>query len=955
VLTFPYCNIFIAMHFVEKGIKKNLENPRANSLKEDILLFDISGVEKVWINELFFIEGDLSIDDVEKLTNEVLVDHAIEEYSINKLLDREGKTTTIVYKPGVFDEEGETLKEVANNLNYKVTKTKTGKRYIFKGEISKDELLKIQDRLLMNDLIQVAVDPLKVEFPHPSIYKFKKNIVPIREATDKELIDISKKGLLALTLEEMKIIKGYFTKEGREPTDLELETIAQTWSEHCCHKTFKSPIKSDKKDTLKKKSLFGYIKGATEEINKKNVLLSFSDNAGAIEFDKEYAVTYKAETHNHPSALEPYGGAETGVGGVIRDTMGCGLGAKPIASTDIFCFGDPETKTKNLPAGVLHPRRIVRGVIAGVRDYGNKMGIPTVGGAVYFDADFNYNPLIFVGSVGIIKKKHLKKEVKEGDLIVALGGKTGRDGIHGATFSSLSLDEQSQDVSGGAVQIGNPIEEKKMLDVQMVAKAKGLYRAATDCGAGGFSSAIGELGEKTGAVVDLEKVPLKYEGLSYWEIWVSESQERMVLAVPPENLEKLKEIFEEENVEFTIMGKFGGGRLILRYNGEIVGDLDPDFLFNKVPIPEKRLKVKNYNREPSSFTIPSDLEKTLITLLSSKNIGSRRWITQQYDHEVQGGSVLKPFAGAGSPSDGSVTRPLLSSKKAVVLGFGINPSFGKIDPYRMAASSIEESLRNLVSAGGNIENAVLLDNFCFGDTANEDVFADLFETTRACYDYAKIFETPFISGKDSLNNFFTTRGKEKKRISIPPSLLISSMSVIDNFNHAMTSNFKKENSSIILIGETKNELGGSELSRILGIKGAVPEVDGELAYSILKNITLGNRDKFFLAIHDLSEGGLALALSEMTFSNKIGCEIDISAINKNLRYDILLFSESNSRFLVEVEEKNLEAVEKLLEKIPHYKIGKTIGTSLVIKNKDKTLINIKVDEILRKWEGAVQW
>jgi len=943
------------MHFVEKGIKKDLENPKANSLKEDIEFLGISSIEKVYITQLFYIEGNLSVSDIEKLTNEVLVDPAIEEYSMNKLLKREGKTTTIVYKPGVFDEEGETLKEVAESLNYKVTRTKTGKRYIFKGKLSEKELEKIQNRLLMNDLIQEPTDPLEVEFPHPSPYKFKKNIVPIRKATDKELIDISKKGLLALTLEEMKIIKKYFTGEGREPTDLELETIAQTWSEHCCHKTFKSPIKSDKKAAIKKKSLFGYIKDATEEINKKNVLLSFSDNAGAIEFDKEYAVTYKAETHNHPSALEPYGGAETGVGGVIRDTMGCGLGAKPFASTDIFCFGDPESRRNTLAAGVLHPRRIVRGVIAGVRDYGNKMGIPTVGGAVHFDADFNYNPLIFVGSVGIIKKKHLKKQVKEGDLIVALGGKTGRDGIHGATFSSLSLDEQSQDVSGGAVQIGNPIEEKKMLDVQMAAKNKGLYRAVTDCGAGGFSSAIGELGEKTGAVVDLEKAPLKYEGLSYWEIWVSESQERMVLAVPPENLEKLKEIFEEENVEYTVMGKFGGGRLILRYNGEVVGDLDPDFLFNKVPIPEKRLKIKNYNRNPSSFKAPDNLEKTLLSALSSKNIGSRRWVTQQYDHEVQGGSVLKPFAGTDSPSDGSVTRPLLSSKKAVVLGFGINPSFGKIDPYRMGASVIEESLRNLVSAGGDIENAVLLDNFCFGDTADRDVFADLFETTRACYEYAKIFKTPFISGKDSLNNFFTTQGKEKKRISIPPTLLISSMSVIDNFNHAMTSNFKSENNYIILIGETKNELGGSELARILDIKGAVPEVYKEISYKTLKKITAGNREKLFLSIHDLSEGGLAAALSEMTFSNKIGCEIDISSINKNLREDILLFSESNSRFLIEVEEKNLKAVEKLLKDIPRYNIGTTKGSSLVIKNKDKTLINIKLDEILKKWEGAVQW
>jgi phosphoribosylformylglycinamidine synthase II len=943
------------MIFVEKGIKKGIENPKVKSLKESILLLGISSIEKIWINEIFYLEGNITLDDIEKLANEVLVDHAIEEYSINKLLNREGKSTTIVYKPGVFDEEGETLKEVANNLGYQVTKTKTGKRYIFEGKIRADELEIIRDRLLMNDLIQMAVDPVKVEFPHPYPYKFKKNIIPIRKATDDELINISKEGLLALTLNEMKVIQKYFVSKKREPTDLELETIAQTWSEHCCHKTFKSPIKCSKKGTVKKKSLFGYIKGATKEINKDNVLLSFSDNAGAIEFDKEYAVTYKAETHNHPSALEPYGGAETGVGGVIRDTMGCGLGAKPIASTDVFCFGNPETKKENLAPEVLHPQRIVRGVVEGVRDYGNKMGIPTVGGAVYFDEDFNYNPLIFVGSVGIIKKKHLKKEVKEGDLIVVVGGKTGRDGIHGATFSSLSLDEQSQGVSGGAVQIGNPIEEKKMLDVQMTSKDKRLYRAVTDCGAGGFSSAIGELGEKVGAIVDLEKAPLKYEGLSYWEIWVSESQERMILAVPPENLEKLREVFEEENVEFTVIGKFGGGRLVVKYDGEIVGNLAPDFLFNKVPTSEKSIKIKKYDRKISSFKALTDFEKPLFQILSSKNIGSRRWITQQYDHEVQGGSVVKPFSGKKSPSDGAVIRPLLSSKKAVVLGFGINPSYGKIDPYRMAASAVDEALRNLVSAGGNIENAVLLDNFCFGDVSDEGVFADLFETTKACYDYAKIFKTPFVSGKDSLNNFFILKGANKKRISIPPSLLISSMSVIEDYDQSMTSNFKGENNSIYLIGETKNELGGSEFSKIFGIKGVVPEVNGSLAYKTFKKICEGIKNSLFLSVHDLSEGGLAVALSEMGFSNNIGCEIDLSIIKTSLRNDILLFSESNSRFLIEVKEDKTTTVEKLLKGIPYYKIGKTKGNSLVIKNKDKSLINIKVDKLLEKWEGAVKW
>lgn len=942
------------MIYIEKGIKQDRDDPVSHVLREDIQLLGISGVERVHINEIFWIQGTLNKGSIERLIKEVIVDPIIEEYSIDKPLSREGTSITITYKPGVFDAEASTLKEVAHTLGYKIDRVKTGKRYILKGNLSREDIYLIRDRLLMNEMIQMEV--VKMDFPSPDPYKFKKNIIPIREIDDKELLKISKEGLLALNLSEMKEIQSYFIREGRESTDLELEMIAQTWSEHCFHKTFKSPIRVEPEDYYNKKTLFDSIKGATEDIDADWVLLSFSDNAGAIEFDEDYAVTYKVETHNHPSALEPYGGAGTGVGGVIRDTLGVGLGAKPFASTDIFCFGDINTELSTLPEGVLHPKRIMRGVVAGVRDYGNRMGIPTVGGGVYFDKAFNYNPLIFVGSVGIIEKKYLKKEVRKGDLIVAVGGKTGRDGIHGATFSSLSLDEESQEVSGGAVQIGNPIEEKKVLDVLLKARDKGLYRAITDCGAGGFSSAVGEMGSVVGAVVDLETTRLKYAGLSCWEIWVSESQERMVLAVPISKLKELKEVLEEENVEYTIIGQFGGGRLIVKYEGEIVGDLDPEFLFNGIPLKEKKAKIRETRRKPCGFHYPEDLKGILLSLLSSDNIGSRRWIVQQYDHEVQAGNVVGGFSGNSSPSDGIVIRPLLSSERAVVLGFGINPLYGKEDPYSMAASVIDESLRNLIAAGGSLKNAAMLDNFCFGDVSCEKGLGDLVAAVKACYDYATSFCIPFISGKDSLNNFFIDcKGQKVQKVSIPPTLLISSISVIEDYHFAMTTNFKGDGNLIYLIGETKNELGGSEFARIMDIEGVVPSVDSIIAKKVFEMVSKGMRKNLFLSVHDLSDGGLGVALAEMGFSNRIGCRISLSKLESDLREDILLFSESNSRFLVEIRKGKSSEFELLFKDLPIFQIGRTEGDSLIIDAGDEILIDLPIEELYKRWKEAVEW
>ncbi|HIE29239.1 TPA: phosphoribosylformylglycinamidine synthase, partial [Candidatus Poribacteria bacterium] len=470
------------------------------------------------------------------------------------------------------------------------------------------------------------------------------NSIDILDADDDELLNISERGLLALNLTEMKAIQDYFSELGRNPTDVELETIAQTWSEHCVHKTFRGLIEYSQEgeteiiDSLLKST----IMKATREINKPWCVSVFSDNAGIIEFDENYNIAFKVETHNHPSAIEPYGGAGTGIGGVIRDPLGTGLGAKPILNTDVFCFGPPDLPYDELPRGTLHPKRIFKGVVAGVRDYGNRMGIPTANGAILFDRRYTCNPLVYCGNVGLIPKDRCHKRVNRGDIAVVVGGRTGRDGIHGVTFASLELDESSETL-GSAVQIGNPIVEKKMVDTLLQARDKQLYSAITDCGGGGLSSAFGEMGEEVGLRIDLEKVPLKYAGLAPWEIWISESQERMALAVPPEEIDELLQVFNAEDVEATAIGEFTGDRkLRLFYEGNLVADLDMEFLHSGLPRATKKAIFKRpIHPEPEfgikdwAFEDPSDLTPYLLQILASPNVASKEWVIRQYDHEVQ--------------------------------------------------------------------------------------------------------------------------------------------------------------------------------------------------------------------------------------------------------------------------------------------------------------------------------
>ncbi len=795
-----------------------------------------------------------------------------------------------------------------------------------------------------------------------------KNEIKFIGLGEKELETLSKDMLLSLNLKEMKEIQEHYKNLGREPAQIELETLAQTWSEHCKHKVFNALIDYVEDGKVEKiDSLFrSYIVKATDEAGKKkkDFLVSvFSDNAGIVKFNDEFNIAFKVETHNHPSALDPYGGANTGIGGVIRDVLGCGLGAKPIANTDIFCFGEFDMPAKDVPKGILHPKRIAKGVRAGVRDYGNRMGIPTVNGAILFEERYLGNPLVFCGTVGIIPKGMETKAAKDGDLIISVGGKTGRDGIHGATFSSIELDEST---SAAAVQIGNAIEEKKVLDVILQARDRGLYTAITDCGAGGFSSAVGEMGEELGAEVHLEKAPLKYEGLAPWEIWVSEAQERMVLSVPPKHEKEFIELCANEDVEATVIGEFvKTGMLKLLYNGEIVGDLEMDFLHNGGP--RRELKAKWENKKEEKISIKTgNLGEDLRKLLSHPNIASKESTIRQYDHEVQGGSIIKPLVGAENdgPGDAAIVRPLLDKNDGVAIANGINPMYGDIDPYWMAASAVDEAVRNIISVGGNLEGIALLDNFCWGNPEKEDKLGELVRTVKGCYDTATAYDLPFISGKDSFYNEFILKGKT---IAIPGTLLISAIGVMKDCRKRISMDLKEEGNLIYVVGKTFNEMGAGHFALLNGIKeGAVPKVRFKEARknfeSLVKAIAVGgkNDERIVRACHDCSEGGLGVAIAEMAFAGMKSAEIELGKVlqEEEIKEDaVILFSESNSRFVVEVNAGKKKEFEEIMKGCEISEIGEVSGgNELAIKGlSGKEIVKENLSELKESWKKTLRW
>jgi phosphoribosylformylglycinamidine synthase len=803
--------------------------------------------------------------------------------------------------------------------------------------------------------------------------------IPLREAGDPDLERISKEGLLSLTLDEMKVIQSHYQSLGRDPRDIELETIAQTWSEHCYHKTFRgqftySESQLNNETPLAKEGPKNYsnllketVMRVTSELNMPWCLSVFKDNAGVIAFDDTDAVAFKVETHNHPSALEPYGGAGTGVGGVIRDILGVGLGAKPVLNTDVFCFGPLNTPNEKLPEGVHPPRRIAHGVIAGVRDYGNRMGIPTSNGSIYFDSGYIGNPLVFCGTVGLLPKSAIQKTVQPGDLVVAMGGRTGRDGIHGATFSSVTLEKG---ISSSVVQIGHAIMEKKTMDVLLAARVKKLFRAITDCGAGGFSSAVGELGKDTGVSVDLEKAPLKYSGLLPWEIWLSESQERMVLAVPPENWAALRTLCRDEDVEATVIGEFTADKkLTIKFQGSVIGELSMDFLHDGLPqmkfdavwnADEHKKKYRLDDiladvQNPAEKTLDkSDILGTIQSLLSHPVIASKESVVRQYDHEVQGGSVIKPFMGIehDGPTDACVFRPKLSSWKGVAVSNGLNPEIGKWDPYLMALMAVDEAYRNLICIGGHLQEAAILDNFCWGDSKNSHDLAALVRASEGAREAASAYQLPFISGKDSFNNTWKT--PDGKVHSIPPTLLISAIGVLEDVRTCLSPSLKSPDNLIYLVGTTQKEMAGSIAAKLWkNDTDSFPTFNLTENKSRYKKLQAAIRHRLVLSCHDLSEGGFLVALAEMAFGGSVGVKFDF--VKKDLDLLTYLFSETPSRFLVEISPENKNNFEMTMGAGAIEFIGKTIKKpNITIEDNGQIILDEPVKNLKSIWKNSLK-
>ena len=787
--------------------------------------------------------------------------------------------------------------------------------------------------------------------------------IPVRNLSEAELTELSQNMKLSLSTEDMLVVQQIFCEIDRDPTDVELEVIAQTWSEHCKHRIFAATINHtvDGKTEEIKSMYKTFIQSTTKELMARKpgfVLSCFVDNAGFIKLDDKLSVCLKAETHNHPSAIEPYAGANTGLGGVIRDILGAGKGAKPIANLDVFCFGAPDTPQEMVEGhNIIHPLGIMRGVVHGVRDYGNRMGIPTTSGAIQFDPTYIYNPLVFCGTAGVIPQEDIAKEMQPGLAVVVIGGRTGKDGLHGATFSSAAMGEASAEEDQQAVQIGNPIEEKKTLDVILEARERGLIEFVTDCGAGGFSSAAGEMLSETGGNLYLERAPLKETNMLSWQIFLSESQERMVLAVKPENLNELQKLADTFQTEMTVLGESNdSGVLRVWHNGECVVEMDNSKLHD-API-KKLTSVFTMGEAKTGLELDdSNLTGDLKQLFADFAIVSREPIIREYDHEVQGNTVLKPLAGASAdaPQDASVID-IDGSDKLMSLALAILPEWGKTDPYAMGTGTVDETVRQLVLAGTNPDKIALLDNFCMGNPEEPTELGRIVECAKGIREAALAYGAPYVSGKDSFYNYFET---EDGPVNIPVTFLCSGFGVVEDASHVRGASLRRSNSAIFMVGNTEDEMGASVYARQKGISGArVPQTDCAKNYELYKAyyekaLTQG----LVLSAHDLSEGGLAVAAAEMAFSGIGGMKLDLDALPTVKGWQnnaVPCFAESTGRFLVEVDEDMAAEFEAAMAGFPCARIGSaTTDGQLTLTAKGSTVLQAEIAELKSIWKNGL--
>ena len=930
----------------------------------------------------WLIEGSLSRDDVERLAAEVLADPVTESFTLDEagagpLCAGPADLPTIVHvlpRAGVTDPAAQSAHEAFGLLGIRPTAVRSVRKY-WLPRLPEADAARLAWKLLASEAIHdVVVGPLPLRsLAGGRPWQFVRDTVRLAGLDDAALAMLSRDRCLALTVRELHAIRDHFQSLGRDPFEIELETIAQTWSEHCCHKTLGSgidhvgPAGAARYDNLLKETVFAATRKVREALGSRDWCVSvFRDNSGVVRFDGDHDICVKVETHNHPSAIEPYGGAATGLGGVIRDVLGTGLGARPIANLDVFCVGDPDTPAAALPPGVIPPRRLLAGVVAGVRDYGNRMGIPTIAGAVAYDPGYLGNPLVFCGTVGIMPRGNAEAAVQAGDLVVVAGGRTGRDGIHGATFSSIELSTASESQSGGAVQIGHAINEKILTDFVLEASRQRLFNAITDCGAGGLSSAVGEMAATLGAEVDLDRAPLKYDGLSATEVWISEAQERMVLAVPPASWPQLAAVAAAEGVEATAIGTFtGSGRIVLRWQGAVAGELDCGFLHEGRPKQRLRSRFTAAVAEPAIWSGKADgaaaVGACLLDVLRLPDVASKEWIIRQYDHEVQGCSVLKPLLGPGAgPADGTVVRGVLGRNRGIVLGVGLRHRLGRIDPYQMAAGGIVEAIGNVVAAGADPDRIALLDNFCWGDTRREESLGTLVEACRACHDMALAFMAPFVSGKDSLNNVFawTDAAGRQQELSIPPTLLATAVGQVNDVRGVVSPDLKAAGNRLAIVGATRADLVGTQLEltgRVRG--GGLPTVEPAACRAAWAALAAARSAGLLAACHDCSDGGLAAAVAEMAIGGGRGARIELALVPRAGTGPFpdlaLAFAETPGRFICEVRPEHGPAFAAQMDRMAGVTWGwiGTVAAEPVVEivATDGSLDTLPVDRLAAAW------